>query len=52
MVCCSMLRKGEKVKVETAVSPFNFSAMFSANTRTSEADILRLEKEGHKEHNP
>ena len=31
MVCCSMLRKGEKVNVETAVSLFNFSAMLSAN---------------------
>ena len=48
MVCCSMLRKGEKVNVETAVSLFNFSAMLSANARTSEADILHLEKKATK----
>ena len=49
IVCCSMLRKGEKVNVETAVSLFSFSATLSnANARTSEADILHLEKKATK----
>ena len=48
MLCCSMLRKGEKVNFETAVSLFNFSAMPSANARTSEADTLHLEKKATK----
>ena len=40
--CC------EKVNVETSVSLFNFSGMLSANARTSEADILHLEKKATK----
>ena len=49
MVCWSMLRKGEKVNVKTAVSLFSFSAMVSnANARTLEADILHLEKKATK----
>ena len=48
MLCCSMLRKGEKVNFETAVSLFNFSAIPSANARTSEADTLHLEKKATK----